>query len=220
MPNPSKLTITAFKVASLTQQVGDPYEVKVNPTSYSQDYRVQYDKEGAIGGSNTTLKFSKMPPQTVKFELLFDGTGVVTGSSQGVWDEIQDFLKVVYDYNGTTHEPYYLKLHWGQAEFSARLTDLSIQYTLFSESGKPLRAKAKSTFMNFIDPKALARKQGEKSPDVTHEVVVRAGDTLPQLCHQIYGDAHYYPQVAAANGLLSVHPPAPGTRLLFPAVRT
>ena len=45
---------------------------------------------------------------------------------------------------------------------------------------------------------ALAQDQ---SPDLTHVRMVKAGDTLPGFCEQIYGDPRLYLKVAAANGL-------------------
>lgn len=54
------------------------------------------------------------------------------------------------------------------------------------------------------------------SPPMTHIVTVRAGDTLPALCHRIYGDSGYYVKVAAFNNLNPLRKLKPGTQLLFP----
>ena len=54
------------------------------------------------------------------------------------------------------------------------------------------------------------------SPDLSHRVQVCEGDTLPLLCHRIYGDASYYPEVARFNRLQGFrHLPA-GLQLDFP----
>ena len=53
------------------------------------------------------------------------------------------------------------------------------------------------------------------SPPITHNVTVVSGDTLPALCHKIYGDSGYYTKVAAFNGLLSYRKLKPGTQLIF-----
>ena len=212
-----KLTIVAYSESDFSGKVGE-YVAQLNPSSYEQGFEIEYNAEGAIGGANTPLKFSRMPPQTLKFELLFDGTGVIPGS-KSVADEIEAFLGVVYSYQGTIHEPYYLKLIWGDAlAFGARLASLSIQYTLFEPGGTPLRAKANATFKSYVDAETLAKEEGKESPDVTHEVVVRAGDTLPLLCQKIYQDPGYYMEVARANRLSTVQYLKPGTRLLFPPI--
>jgi len=87
---------------------------------------------------------------------------------------------------------------------------------LFDSSGVPLRATATLDFTQFLteqEKEALAKKS---SPDLTHHVVFKAGDTLPGLCHQIYKDSSYYSKVAAYNQLPSVRNIAPGTKLYFP----
>lgn len=54
------------------------------------------------------------------------------------------------------------------------------------------------------------------SPNLTRSVMVVAGDTLPALCHSIYGDSGYYAKVAAFNNLNPMDKLTPGTTLIFP----
>jgi nucleoid-associated protein YgaU len=56
----------------------------------------------------------------------------------------------------------------------------------------------------------------DQSPDLTHVRRVKAGDTLPGLCDQIYGDPRLYLKVAAANGLDDFRRLVPGTKVFFP----
>jgi nucleoid-associated protein YgaU len=48
---------------------------------------------------------------------------------------------------------------------------------------------------------------------------VKAGDSLPALCYQIYGDPGYYLEVARFNRLDDFRRLQPGTRVVFPPVR-
>jgi nucleoid-associated protein YgaU len=48
--------------------------------------------------------------------------------------------------------------------------------------------------------------------------VVRAGDTLPLLCYQVYEDPSYYLQVAKANNLSNFRKLEQGTELFFPPI--
>ena len=83
-----KLTITAFTKPDFSGKVGE-YVATVNPSIYQQIFGIAYDENGAIGGANTPLKFSRMPPQAIKFELLFNATGGADGMSKDVASEIQ-----------------------------------------------------------------------------------------------------------------------------------
>jgi nucleoid-associated protein YgaU len=215
---PSKLMILAFTKPNFTGNVGQ-YVANVNPGSYKATYSIDYDRKPALGSAGTVAKFNHVPPVQMDFELLFDATGVLAGSPNDVATEINAFLDIVYNYHGNIHEPYYLKLVWGRLAFGARLSSLAIDYTLFKPNGAPLRAKAQTSFISSIDADTLTVEMNPQSPDVTHEITVRAGDSLPLLCERVYGDATQYLGIARYNRLPTVLYVPPGTRLTFPPLQ-
>lgn len=218
MAAPSKLKIQAYSDAAFSSKVGE-YAVLVNPEKYSHRFEISYNQQAAPGEPNVPLKFDHQGPSKVQFELLFDVTGAIPGSPNNLAAEIKKFLRVAYDYQGTIHEPYYLKLFWGDLVFGARLTDLSLQYTLFRPDGTALRAKADVTFTSFIDQQALAKEANKHSADLTQLVTVQAGETLPLLCTRVYGNPSLVPQVARFNGLTNLRALSPGTVLVFPPLQ-
>ena len=96
---------------------------------------------------------------------------------------------------------------------------MSCEYTLFKPSGEPLRVKIKLSFGGFMSKGEEAKKANRSSPDLTHHIEVRAGDTLPALCYRIYRDSSYYTEIARINNLTSFRTLQPGTRLSFPPLR-
>lgn len=48
--------------------------------------------------------------------------------------------------------------------------------------------------------------------------LVQVGDTLPDLCNQIYNSPSYYVQVAKYNGLNKFRNLKSGTQLIFPPI--
>ena len=54
---------------------------------------------------------------------------------------------------------------------------------------------------------------------MSHLVIVNPGDTLPLLCHRIYGSSTPSTEVARVNGLSGVRALTPGTLRLFPPLR-
>jgi len=86
----------------------------------------------------------------------------------------------------------------------------------FRPDGEPLRAKVDLTFVSFVDAKAATLKADRQSSDLAHHHSVKAGDTLPLLCHRIYGDARYCLQVDRYNELTHFSQLVPGTLLAFP----
>jgi nucleoid-associated protein YgaU len=105
---------------------------------------------------------------------------------------------------------------WGRLSFYGRLTSFDIEYTLFRPSGAPLRAKANLSFQGYKNPQEATLEANMSSPDLSHLVVVTEGDTLPLLCHRIYGDSRYYVEVARFNGLPTFRALKPGLTLHFP----
>lgn len=215
MATPAKLTIYAYSDSAMTKQIGE-YEVKVNPEKYTQSYAAVYNQSGAAGSSNIPLKFDHQRPSTIKFELLFDATGAIPGSATDLTAEINKFLSVVWRYQGSIHEPFYLKVFWGDLSFGARLTALDLAYTMFRPDGTPLRARGDVTFTNYVDPATLAAQEKKQSADLTHVRQVVAGDTLPALCEKIYGLPGLFPLVARHNGLRHFRRLEPGRQLVFP----
>jgi hypothetical protein len=210
------LTLIGYKDNAMTSQVGT-YKALINPDRYSQRYEIHFNEEQGSGTSNATLKYKKTSPPGLDFELLFDGTGVLSASRTDVQGDITNFKNVAYYYNGTIHKPNYLRLTWGKGlRFQCQLTTLSFTYTLFKSDGTPLRAKANVSFKEYQTPAQVAANADNESPDMTHECIVKAGDTLPALTYSIYGDSKYYLDVAAYNKLDNFRQLLPGTKVLFP----
>ncbi|HEX2580470.1 MAG TPA: hypothetical protein VHL08_00655 [Dongiaceae bacterium] len=198
--------------------------VHINPASYRRTYEIHYNDpkpQGSNGGSPT---FQRIPSERVSFELVFDGTGAVPSSlpgiqpftQDGIVAQLQAFKELCFDYKGTIHSPNYLILSWADLQFSCRLQSLDITYTLFKPDGTPLRARAEATFVSYQSAATLARKAKNSSPDLSHIRTVAAGDTLPLMCHRIYGTSAVYLEVAAVNGLTAFRDIPVGTELIFP----
>ena len=63
-------------------------------------------------------------------------------------------------------------------------------------------------------------RANKSSPDLSHVVTVKAGDTLPLLCYDIYGSSNPYIKVAAVNGLTDFRDLQPGQQLMFPVMQS
>jgi Contractile injection system tube protein len=196
----------------------------LNPSGYKQDWSIAYDsgghdkKPGVMGLTQAQPRYTRTKPQDINFDIVLDNTGVVPNSSD-VATQITALKALVYDYVGTNHEPNVVKLVWGNFSFTGRLTKMSVQYTLFKPTGDPLRAKVNIAFTDYTSAAQEASEAGKSSPDLSHLVEVKAGDSLPLLCFRIYNDDAYYLEVAKANGITNFRNIKPGTMLNFPPLR-
>jgi LysM repeat protein len=130
--------------------------------------------------------------------------------------QLSQLNAVVYNYDGSDHEPNIVRLLWGSLIFYGRLDSMSVTYKLFKPSGEPLRALVKLAFTGFVSKSEESLKAKRSSPDLTHVVEVKAGDTLPLLCNRIYKDCSYYLDVAEVNGIDHIRDLKPGQKLYFP----
>ncbi len=221
-----KLTMTACTVTangSITEHKDRKFEAMLNPSSFNHKHKICYSEKKKFGQIGSDSKFDAMLPDTVSFELLLDGTGVARTPVPGlrgadVKTQVEE-LNRVFEYDGETHEPNHVKILWGALLFYGRLQSMSIDYTLFKLSGEPLRAKVKLVFQGFITKKEEQLIKNQSSPDLTHRIEFRDGDSLPLLCHRVYEDCSYYLEVARVNDISSINDIRPGTWLVFPPLR-
>jgi hypothetical protein len=221
-----KMTITPCSVEKNgdIKSHGSGIKVMINPASFLHSNSISYSNKNiktcrATGSIANDLKFYAFDEEKVSFELIFDGTGVVSKLSGGIKEKIDEIRNIVYRYDGTEHQPKPIRLIWASFIFFGRLVSLDIEYTLFKPSGEPLRAKTKLSFSGYMSREEQSLRKNNSSPDMTHTIEVKSGDTLPLLCYQVYRDTSYYPEVARINGLNSLQELRPGLRLKFPPLR-
>lgn len=201
------------------------FEVPINPASFRRKYKTRFNgvaADNAIGRSKPVPKYDRSDPQEVSFDLTLDGTGVVPGTEGvAVSDQIETLCRIAYSYDGDEHEPNPVEIEWGEGlkGFQGRLQTLEIDYVLFTAEGTPLRATLAMTFIEALTEELEAKEANNKSPDLTHVLMVREGDTLPLMCQRIYNDASKYLAIARANDLDSFRAIEPGTLLRFPPMR-
>ena len=218
----SQMKLTACAVDGDTPKAnGKSISLLINPSELTLSRKTDYGGCVPMGDTGSGRKFSRVQPDTLDFSSVFDGSGVVPiPSNLNLPAEVDDQLDllndVVYTYNGEEHEPNVVQILWGRLMFYGRLTTFNIEYTLFLPNGVALRAKATMSFDRFKKPQEASLEANQSSPDLSHAVVVRDGDTLPLLCHRIYGDSSYYVDVARFNGLHAFRALKPGLLLHFP----
>ena len=218
-----KLIISPCTIESngkVTVDQREKYEVMLNPSGFTHQYAIEYNQKKALGQVGSDSKFSAVNAEKVSFDIVIDGTGVVNQSNGAdVKTRVRQLNGIVYKYDGNNHEPNHVRILWGSLIFFGRLQSMSIEYTLFKPSGEPLRAKAKLAFAGFMSKEEAVLKADRSSPDLTHHIEVKAGDTLPLLCYRIYKDSSYYPEVAKANNMVNFRDIKPGTLIHFPPLR-
>jgi len=218
--NVSKLKILSYSDPKM--RVPDGFmDVMLNPDGYQQRIQLQYSEQQAPGTTGRLPKFAKKEPDKIDFELLFDRTGVVNGmpvGALGVDEDLTKLKRLTVEYKGEEHRPRFVSIYWGTLKFDGCLETMDISYTLFNPQGLPLRAVVQVSFIGSIEDEKRLHLENSSSPDLTHVRTVKAGDTLPLMCHRIYGDSKYYLAIAAVNELTDFRNLKEGSSLRFPPI--
>lgn len=229
-----KLQIKAFSDERFSEEISEgEFRTLLNPESYKFKYKIEQNDDQASGTSSSAPRFNKVLPEDLDLEFVFDRTGVITdygapGNSDdktfkdeggGIIDDIEQFKRVVFDYNGDEHQPNYLIISWGTLLFKGTLSQMDITFKLFKPDGTPLRATVRAKFKGFIEDNLRVALENNSSPDLTHVRFVKEGDTLPLMTHRIYGDSKYYLEVAKANKITNFRKLSVGQSILFPPLQ-
>lgn len=220
-----RLVIEAYDTADYHGAPFDKFEAYVNPSEITIAYEYEYDEAAAPGTTNRRMDFKKAKPGDMSLTLFLDGTGAngrpllplhKDNTPSTVQEQVERFHTVT-GYSGKLHRTHYLKIGWGSLTVNrCVLKSASIAYKLFTPDGIPLRAVITASFSGNSDDETRVAKEEKKSADLTHVRLVKAGDNLPALCTEVYGDPGMYLRVARANGLDDFRYLVPGTRLRFP----
>ena len=229
-----KLKIKAYSDERFSEEISEgEFKSLLNPDKYTFNYKIEQNNNQASGTSSSAVRFNKIPPENLDLEFVFDRTGVVVdyGSpstdaddkvykdeGNGIIDDIEKFKRVVFDYNGDNHRPNYLVISWGTLLFKGTLTEMNITYKLFKSDGLPLRASVRAKFKGFVEDNLRVARENNSSPDLTHVLMVKEGDTLPLMTYRIYGDPKYYLEVAKANGIANFRKLKAGQMIVFPPI--
>ncbi len=221
-----RLSIKAFKTSKRNGSPTDSFEAYVNIDGFSQSYAIQYQCTGGIGSSSQEAKHSKNLPKKLQLDLILDNTAVFQsdlgiGKTKGksIVEQVNSFLSVCYEYKGSAHSPQCLKIEWGEIKLDCKLEKADIKYSLFDKGGIPLRAEIAVVFIEDVPASASAKKQPNESADISHSHLVKAGDTLPLIAKEVYGNASYYLQVAKANRLNHFRELKAGMELSLPSLQ-
>lgn len=210
-----KLLILAYTTPDYSGDASGRFESYVNPSEITLSYEMEYDAAQGSGTTNSRMNFKKQKPGELALTFFIDGTGA-NGNLIDVQKKIEEF-QTVTGYNGDIHRPNYLKVNWGTLQVKrCVLKSASIAYKMFRADGVPLRAVITANFTDNSDDTTRVAMAQDQSPDLTHRRTFKAGDRLPVLCNEIYGDPHLYLRVAQANGIDDFRNIPPGTQVFFP----
>ena len=174
----SKLTFKAFTtnefMARRKSVSGDSleYTVQINPQTIERTFSPVTPESKQAKKSNSSGGDGGLNPETYKFDLYFDGTGVAGAppSGKSFSEDFQLFLDTVYAYTDDKtkkKEASFVIIYFGNSEFPCKLSSMTASYLLFSRNGTPLRIKVSCTFSSVEKEKPGEKKTKKKGGSAT-----------------------------------------------------
>lgn len=214
-----KMTILSFSSTGLKQLTDLPqvYMAMFNPNSYKTELKVNFDEQQpqkAESGKRLP-RFTNVGEKQFSFDFLVDGTGAA-GYKRDVGLDVKSFIntvgydkKVGKDGGGVR----YLMLMWGSFLQKCVIESISINYTLFSSLGSPLRATISATFREYNDePSELMKKiDSFLSSDVAQSAM-----SVANLAFSVYNAVDQTVAIASANNLDSIRVSVNGANMALP----
>lgn len=206
-------------------------EVRINPSTIKQSFKINYEETTATGTENGEKKFLSSGKTSTELELLFDATGIfdkgylqsvkknlnafnpIKNDNRSVYEDVKKFIDNFCKIKNETHEPNTILISWGDFQIRVKVEGFTVEYTLFNPNGKPIRAVVK---LDLINDEPKTSSSDLKSPDLTHVRVIKAGDNLQLLTNEIYGDSKFYLEVAKVNKLVNFRNLTIGQKIFFP----
>ena len=146
----------ALEWAVLTNvDTGDRIEVLFNPNEYNLNKDNNFAQAAVPGLSTPLLQFVHGNLRTLEMELMFDSLEEHKHSSRTVNSARSDVRKLtqkVVDLmaiNPETHAPPVVLFNWGGLSFTGVLSRVNQRFTMFMDTGIPIRARLQVTFQEW-----------------------------------------------------------------------
>lgn len=197
------------------------FSVQFNPKEYGLAFELVYNNKKPQNGTDAEQHFSHAKPSELKLSFMLDGTGAggPEHADVSVNDQLNNFMQVVYQYQGDKHRPRYVMVSWGRLTFKGALKTININHSLFMPNGYPLRAKVDVVMVSALSFERQVAENSPESPDMTHVRYVHDNDNLPLMANNIYEDPSLYLQTARYNGLVNFRRLKTGQQIIFPPIK-
>jgi LysM repeat protein len=188
-----------------------PIKALFNPSQYGFDGSNQFSETPVVGQTAPILQYTRGNARSMSMELFFD-TYEDGSDVRAHTDRIYQLLNV----EATTHRPPVVTFAWGGLTFRCMVERVSGRFTLFLDSGVPVRATLTVLLKEYVDPADAPSSPRTESADHMKTYVVKLGDSLSSIAAAEYGDPATWRPIALANAIDNPRLLPPGRRIVIP----
>jgi len=192
---------------------GETVKVCFNPPEYSIEKSNQFQSTSIPGLSTPITQFVSGNAQTLTMELFFDSY------EEGIdVREYTDKITSLLDINEKMHAPPLCEFIWGSLNFKAILERVTQRFTMFLDTGTPVRAKLNVTFKEYKTITEQLQNMNLESADRTKRRVIVQGESLWFIANREYGDSTLWRLIAKANRINNPRILETGREIIIPTL--
>jgi hypothetical protein len=211
--------------ATLTNlDTNERFEVLFNPAEYSLSKDNLFAQAGVPGLGSPLLQFVHGNLRTLDMELFFDTyerhqhAGALVNPAHSDVRRLTGPVIDLMSINPETHAPPVVLFAWGELTFRGVLARATQRFTMFLESGVPVRAQLQVTFNEWLSAADEAKEAKRQTADFSRVHAVGERETLSGIAAGTYGDPRKWRPIAIANALESPRRLPIGRTLTIPAL--
>ncbi len=189
-------------------------KLRFNPTTYKLQKTNEFAAIPIPGLETPPIQYIRGGNETLSFEALLD----TSDTQKNVREEYVDHLTNLMRINTELHAPPIVQFVWETEIFQGVLSDLTVDYALFTPQGVPIRADASLTLTAYRPVEVQIAERPRNSPDVEKSYTIRRGDRLDQVAQGAYADPSRWRDIARRNGITDPRRLEPGNVLLLPRI--
>ncbi len=191
---------------------GDPIYVLFNPPEYTIEKSNQFQSTVIPGLSSPITHFISGNAQALSMDLFFDtyetGEDVRKHTSK---------ITGLLDIDSKFQAPPVCMFVWGELKFKSIIEKVSQKYTMFMDTGVPVRATLNVTFKEY---KTLTEQLEETKKNDSNDIKIGTAQPEEQICQisqRELGDSSRWREIARVNKISNPRTIKPGTKLVIPS---
>ena len=189
----------------------DQFEVLFNPNAYQIDTNNKFDWQTVPGLQAPLAQYISGDATSLTMELFFD--------SYEDQEDVRQYTQKVtelLDVDSDLHAPPYVRFVWGSLDFKGVIEKITQKFTMFLDSGVPVRATLDVTFRSVQSMTEQYQKIPRQSADRTKERTLTDKDELWLIAAEEYEDPALWREIARANKIGNPRRLTPGQRIQIP----
>lgn len=205
------MALSKAKIIIIKSNSQETVDVLFNPSEYVLESGNQFSWQSVPGLQAPVAQFVSGDATTLTMDLFFD----TYGSNTDVRTHTSKITGLL-DVDRELHVPPLCRFVWGSLDFKGIVEKVTQRFTMFMESGIPVRATLKVTFKAMQSMLEQYQQVPRESADRTKQKTLKQDEQLWMLSAEEYDDPAHWRKIAEANGIDNPRRLPVGRKLIIP----